>query len=82
MPRSHSATLKSPACKQPHEDVLDVFADISGFGERRGVGDGEGNVEDAGERLREQRLADAGGTEQEDVGLVELDVVVAAVGGS
>ncbi len=67
--------------EQPHQDVLDVLADVSGFGERGGVGDGEGDVEDAGERLREQRLADAGGAEQEDVGLVELDVGVAAVGG-
>ena len=39
------------------EDVLDVLADVAGLGERRRVGDRERDVEDAGERLREQRLA-------------------------
>ena len=46
----------------------------AGFGERGGIGDGERHIEDAGERLGEQRLADAGGAEEEDVRLVELDV--------
>jgi hypothetical protein len=60
--------------EQPHEDVLHVLAHVAGFGERGGVGDGERHVEDAGQRLREQRLADAGGAEEEDVRLVELDL--------
>ena len=64
--------------EQPHQDVLHVLADVAGLGERGGVGDGEGNVEDAGERLGQQGLADAGGAEEQDVGLVELDVAVAA----
>ena len=62
--------------QQPHQDVLHVLADVAGFGERGGVGDGEGHVEDAGQRLGEQRLADAGRADEQDVGLVELDVVV------
>ena len=33
---------------QLQEDVLDVLADVAGFGQRRGVGDREGNVEDPG----------------------------------
>ncbi len=37
-----------------------------------------GHVEDAGERLGQQRLADAGGPDEQDVGLVQLDVAVAA----
>src|SRR5687767_5182722 len=67
--------------EETHENVLDILADIAGFGERRRVGDGEGHVEDAGERLREERLADAGGAEEEDVRLVELDLGVATAGG-
>src|SRR3954469_22000646 len=51
------------------EDVLDVLAHVAGLGQRRGVGDRERDVEDLGERLREERLAAARGTEQEDVGL-------------
>jgi hypothetical protein len=58
------------------EDVLDVLADVAGLGQRRRVGDREGDVEDPRERLREQRLAAAGRPEQEDVGLLQLDVLV------
>ena len=62
--------------QQLQDDVLDVFADIARFGQRRGVGHGEGHVEDAGERLGEQRLAGAGGADQQDVRLRQFDVVV------
>ena len=60
---------------QLEEDVLDVLADVAGLGEGGGVGDGEGHVEHAGQRLGQQRLAAAGGAEQQDVGLGQLDVV-------
>jgi hypothetical protein len=58
------------------EDVLDVLTHIAGLGEGGGVGDGEGHVEQAGQGLGQQRLAAAGGAEQEDVGLGQLDVGV------
>ena len=61
---------------QLEEDVLDVLADVAGLGQRRGVGDRERHVEDPRERLREQRLAAAGRAEQQDVGLLQLDVRV------
>jgi hypothetical protein len=57
------------------QDVLDVLADVAGLGERRGIRDGEGHVEHAGQRLGEQRLAAAGGTDHQDVRLRQLDVV-------
>ena len=62
--------------QQRDDDVLDVLADVAGLGEVGGVGDRERHVEDARERLREQRLARAGRPEQEDVRLLQLDVVV------
>ena len=37
---------------------LDVLAHVAGFGQRGGVGHHEGNVEQAGQRLGEQRLAE------------------------
>ena len=43
--------------EQVEDDVLDVLADVAGLGEAGGVGDGERHVEDARQRLREQRLA-------------------------
>src|SRR5690606_38445033 len=58
------------------DDVLDVLADVAGLGEVGGVGDGERDVDDASEGLREQRLAGAGRPEQEDVRLLKLDLVV------
>jgi hypothetical protein len=46
--------------KQPEDDVLDVFADVTGFGQRCRVGDAERDVEFPGERAGEQGLAGAG----------------------
>jgi hypothetical protein len=69
----------SAAGQQVDDDVLDVFADVAGLGERRRVGDGEGHLEDARERLRQQRLARARRADEQDVALLELDVV--GVGG-
>src|SRR6267142_2633798 len=62
--------------QQLEDDVLDVLADVAGFGQRRRIRHREGHVEDARERLRQQRLARAGRPDQQDVGLGELDVLV------
>ena len=64
--------------QQLEDDVLDVLADVAGFGQRRRVDDREGDREQLGERLREQRLAGAGRADQQDVRLGQLDVVAAA----
>ena len=61
--------------QQPDEDILHVLADVAGFGQRRGVGDGERHVQVARQRLRQQRLARAGAAEHQDVALVDLDAV-------
>src|SRR5580704_11292903 len=54
---------------QLEQDVLDVLADVAGLGERGRVGDGERDVEQPGQGLRQQGLAGAGRAEQQDVGL-------------
>src|SRR6266566_6788287 len=61
---------------QLQQDVLDVLADVAGLGERGRIRDRERNVQDPGERLREQRLPAAGRPEQEDGRLLELDIVL------
>ena len=43
--------------QQPQDDVLDVLADIAGFGQRGGVDNREWNVQDARQRLRQQGFA-------------------------
>lgn len=58
------------------QDVFDVLAYISGLGERRCVGNGKGDVEYTRERLGQKRLATACGTEQQDVALGKLDLVI------
>src|ERR1700746_2603475 len=62
--------------QQLQDDVLDSLADIAGFGQRRRVRHGERHVENPRQRLREQRLARAGRTDQKNVRLRKLDVVV------
>ncbi len=64
--------------QQLEDDVLDVLADVAGLGQRRRVDDREGDREELGQRLREQRLAGAGRADQQDVRLGQLDVVPAA----
>ena len=66
--------------KEPQDDVLDVFADVAGFSERGGIGDGKGHVEAAGQRAGQQRLARAGIADEQDVALLNLDVAAFASG--
>ena len=66
---------------QLEQDVLDVLTDVAGLGERGGVGDRERHLQEPGERLREERLAAAGGAEEQDVRLLQLDVGVAVRAG-
>ncbi len=60
--------------QQAEDDVLDVLADVAGLGEAGRVGDGERHLEEARQRLRQQRLARAGRPDQQDVRLLQLDV--------
>ena len=62
--------------QQLQDDVLDVLADIAGFGQRRRIRHREGHVENPRQRLRQQRLARTGRTDQQDVRLRQLNVVV------
>jgi len=64
--------------EQAHQDVLDVLAHVAGLGQGRGVGDGEGHVQETGQGLGQQRLAGAGGADEHDVALVDLHLVAGA----
>src|SRR5208282_3171624 len=65
--------------QQLQNDVLDVLADVARFGQRRRVGHGEGHVEDARQRLRQEGLARPGRPDQQDIRLRQFDVVVLAL---
>src|SRR4051794_19412884 len=61
--------------EQLEDDVLDVLADIAGLGQRRRIRHRERHVENARQRLREQRLAAAGRADQQDIRLGKLDLI-------
>ena len=63
--------------EQLQDDVLHIFAHVAGFGEGGGVHNGEWHVQDLGQGLRQQRLAGAGGPDQQDIGLLQLHLAVA-----
>src|SRR6266571_441125 len=73
------ALLDVPArrLEQLQDDVLHVLSDVAGLGEGGGVHDREGDGEESGQGLGEQRLARPRRPDQEDVGLGELDLVLA-----
>ena len=54
--------------------VLHVLAHVAGLGERGGVADRERHLEELRERAGEERLAAARRPDEEDVGLLDLDV--------
>ena len=60
--------------QQTQDDVLHVFADIAGFGQRGRVGDAKWNIENLGQRLGEQRLAGAGRADEQNVALLDFDI--------
>ncbi len=63
--------------QQFQDDILDVLADIAGFGQGGGIHDGERNVQHPRQRLRQQRLAGTRGPDQQNVGLGQLHLAVA-----
>jgi len=56
-------------------DVLDVLADIARFGQGRRIGNRERNVQQARQRLRQQRFAGPRGSNEKDIALREFDFV-------
>jgi hypothetical protein len=56
------------------DDAVDVLANVAGLGQGGGVGHGEGHVELARQGLHEQGLSAAGGTDEQDVALLDFHV--------
>ena len=66
--------------QQVDDDVLDILAHVARLGQVGGVGDGERDIQDLGQGLRQQGLAAAGGSQQQDVRLAQLHVIGAHLG--
>lgn len=58
------------------QDVFNILADITGFGERGRVRYGERNIEYLREGLRKHRLAHTRGSEKNDIALLDLNIAV------
>ena len=75
--------------QQPQNNVLDVFADVAGFGQRGRVDNGERHIQNPRQGLGQQRLAGPRRPDQKDVGfgqlhfaralLVHLDALVVVI---
>src|SRR6185437_16526939 len=57
---------------QPEQNILDILTNIASLGERGRVRDTEWDIQDFGERLRQQRLAAARRADQQDAALAQL----------
>ena len=62
--------------QQPRENALDILAHISRLGQNGRVDDRERHFQQLGDRAGHQRLARARRTDQHDVRLVDLDLVL------
>jgi hypothetical protein len=58
--------------KEPQDNVFHVFADVTSFGQRGSIHDGERNVENPGKRLSQESFTGTGGADQQNVALREL----------
>ena len=67
---------KSAAWSRRSRNVLDVLADVARLRKRGRVGHGERDVQHLRKRLREQRLSAARRTDEQDVVLRKLHIVV------
>ncbi len=59
--------------QQAQQNILDILSYIPGLGQGRGISNAEGDVESSRQGLGQQGLAAAGGTDEQDVALIELD---------
>ena len=71
--------VKFGSLQELDNDVFHILADIAGFGQCRGIRNGEGNVQHFRHGLGKERFAAAGGSDQQDVALLKLDVVLHTV---
>ena len=64
--------------QQLKNDVLDVFTDITGFGQCRGIRHGEGNIKNPCQGLGQKRFTATGRSHQHDIGFCQFDIFVLA----
>src|SRR5437867_3208347 len=59
--------------QESQNDVLDIFTDIAGFGQRGRVRDAEWDIENPGQRFSQQSFTGAGRSDQQNVALLNFN---------
>ena len=62
--------------QKPEQNILNIFADITGLGQARRIDDAERNAQDPRKRLRKQRFAGPGRADKQDIRFLQLDVAI------
>ena len=65
--------------QQPRQQALNVLSHISGLGQHRGIDNGKGHFQHLGYRLGEQRLARARRPDNDDIALLDVNIIIAAL---
>ena len=68
--------VKLSGLNQFEQNVFDVFTDVAGFGQRGGISDSKRNIEQTRKCLSQERLTRTCWTQQQNVGLCQLNSVV------
>ena len=66
--------------QQAQQDILHILAHIARFRQRGGVRNRKGHIYDLRQRLRQISLSGAGGTDHNDIALLQLNLVVIVLG--
>ena len=69
-------TLHIKICRlqKTEKNVLHILADVACLGECRSVCNGERNIQHTRESLRKKRFSAAGGTDEQNIGLLQLHI--------
>src|SRR5207249_5979810 len=59
--------------QESQNDLLDIFTDIAGFGQRGRICDTEWHVENPGQRFSQQSFTGAGGSDEQNVALLDFN---------
>jgi len=60
--------------KQAEDDGFDILADVAGFRQGGGIGDGEGHIQNAGEGAGEKSFPGSRRTDQENVAFLQFHI--------
>ena len=66
--------IKIRRLKQLEQDVLHILTHIAGLSQGGGIRNGEGHPQHLGQGLSQQSLADTGGAQQQNVGLLQFHI--------